>query len=80
MANSHNVIWLRDYAKHPAAAPSIDSPRSSLHASIADDGTVDFEIDSLASEFPGDRPALLMASLIMCMRLTKLIDEEPAHV
>ncbi|HHL4081265.1 TPA: hypothetical protein ACXJF7_003003 [Burkholderia sola] len=80
MTNGQNVVWLRDYGKQRGTADSRCSMRSSLHASIADDGTVDFEIDSLASKFPGDRPALLMASLIMCMRLAKLIDEESAHV
>lgn len=46
--------------------------RGNLYVHIDDDGQVDFEI--IRAE-RGDAPALVMACLIMCMRLTRLIDE-----
>ncbi|WP_155634231.1 hypothetical protein [Burkholderia cepacia] len=46
--------------------------RGNLYVHIDDDGQVDFDI--IRAE-RGDAPALVMACLIMCMRLTKLIDE-----
>ncbi|MDN8081197.1 hypothetical protein QZN30_17680 [Burkholderia multivorans] len=47
--------------------------RGNLYVHIDDNGQVDFDI--IRAE-RGDAPALVMACLIMCMRLTKLFDEE----
>lgn len=47
--------------------------RGNLYVHIDDNGHVDFDI--IRAE-RGDAPALVMACLIMCMRLTKLFDEE----
>ncbi|KWI90163.1 hypothetical protein WM08_14995 [Burkholderia ubonensis] len=61
-------------ARKPAAFDGQKSLyRGNLYVHIDDDGKVDFEIVRAERD---DAPALVMACLIMCMRLTKLIDEE----
>lgn len=47
--------------------------RGNLYAHIDESGAVDFDIVRAER---GDAPALMMACLIMCMRLTRLIDSE----
>nr|WKF58790.1 hypothetical protein HUO10_003291 [Paraburkholderia busanensis] len=49
--------------------------RGNLYVHIDENGKVDFDI--VKAERP-DAPALVMACLIMCMKLTQLIDEEGA--
>lgn len=47
--------------------------RGNLYVHIDEDGKVEFDIVRAER---GDAPALVMACLLMCMKLTKLIDEE----
>lgn len=47
--------------------------RGNLYARVANDGEVDFNI--VEAELK-DAPALVLACLVMCMRLTRLIDAE----
>lgn len=47
--------------------------RGNLYVHIDDSGQVDFDIIRAERR---DAPALMMACLIMCMRLTRLIDPE----
>lgn len=49
--------------------------RGNLYVHIDDDGKVDFDIVKATRS---DAPALVMACLIMCMKLTQMIDEEGA--
>ncbi|MFG6721699.1 hypothetical protein ACGY14_20530 [Burkholderia pseudomallei] len=66
--------WSSMGARKPAAFDGQKSLyRGNLYVHIDDDGKVEFEIVRAER---GDAPALVMACLIMCMRLTKLIDEE----
>jgi hypothetical protein len=47
--------------------------RGNLYVHINDDGEVDFDIVRAERR---DAPALMMACLIMCMRLTRLVDPD----
>lgn len=51
--------------------------RGNLYVHIDDNGKVEFDI--VRAERP-DAPALVMACLIMCMKLTEMIDEEDRRV
>lgn len=76
MAEASNVYWLAERIRKPIASTSTSPFRSALHVHIAQDGSVDFDIDSIAVESPDDRLALVLASLLMCMRLTRQALEE----
>jgi N-methylhydantoinase B/oxoprolinase/acetone carboxylase alpha subunit len=47
--------------------------RGNLYVHIDENGRVDFDIVRAERN---DAPALVMACLVMCMKLTELIDEE----
>lgn len=51
--------------------------RGNLYVHIDDGGHVDFDIIRAEQR---DAPALVMACLIMCMRLTRMLDTEGQHV
>jgi hypothetical protein len=59
--------------EHPGFDGQSTIFRGNLYAHIDESGQVDFDIVRAERK---DAPALVMACLIMCMRLTRLIDAE----
>ncbi|WP_322095152.1 hypothetical protein [Paraburkholderia bannensis] len=79
MTEACKVYCLAERARKPHASRSRTPFRSALRVHIAHDGAVDFDIESIAAEHPDDRLALVLASLVMCMRLTRQALEEMQH-
>lgn len=61
--------------EHQFVARQIRAGRGSLFVNIQDDGAVDYGVDGVSLD---DAPAMLMAALMLCMRLTRQIDDAAA--
>jgi len=57
---------------HVSSSCRVNAGGRSLFVKIQEDGAVDYGLDNVHLR---DAPAMLMAALILCMRLTRQIDD-----